>query len=91
MLKACAKAVQTVGKACWQTVGVRPQSLRISMVSPRNYSENTLFVPELSHVYAQTNPQLKSMFSYLLTNHFSTLSTQPITTTTNLKTKKGNN
>lgn len=91
MPKACAKAVQTVGKVCWSVVGVRPQNLWEQVVWHKNTAENPQFLPELSNVFAHRNPQAKSLVSYLLSLGFSPLSTQPITITTNLKTKKGNN
>lgn len=91
MLKACAKAVQIVGKACWRTVGVRPQSLWVRHQDRANSADKPVFMPVLSDVFAHRNPQTNNPLLYLFRQGFSPLSTQPITTTTNLKTKKGNN
>lgn len=91
MLSACAKAVQTVGKACWNSVNVLPQSVWIAPTNALDHAENHKFLPVFSVYYTQRNPQSRSPIFNLLRPWLSTLSTQPITTTANLKTKKGNN
>lgn len=88
MLSACVKVVQTVGKARWNAVGVYPQRLWISLNIHQDSAENPPFLPVLSDVFAHRNPQSKSSIFYLLHPWLSTLSTQPITITTNLKIKE---
>lgn len=91
MHNTCAKIVQTVGKTCWCLVGACPQSIRILFTSLTYSAENRLLLPGLSGFFTHRNPHATRPFSYLFQQWFSPLSTQPITTTTNLKTKKGNN
>lgn len=88
MHKACAKIVQTVGKAWWNSVGEFPHSLWTTYSAYKNHADNPLFIPELSYFFTQRNPHAKSAFLYLLRPWLSTLSTQPITITTILKKKE---
>lgn len=88
ILSAWGKAVNYVGFARRKNVDERPQLGVYATTRPHQHVYNHSFVPDLTDLFPQRFPQAKMTKLYLLTGLFSPLSTLPITTTTNLKSKE---
>jgi len=88
ILSAWGKAVKYVGVARRKDVDGRPQMRVYTATEPRQHVYNHSFVPDLTDLFPQRFPQAKMTKLHLLIGTFSPLSTLPITTTTNLKSKE---
>lgn len=88
ILSAWGKIVNYLGFACLKNVDVRPQVAQNSMNTAMTYVYNHSVVPVFTNLFPQFYPQAKRTQLHLLIGLFSPLSTIPITTTTNLKSKE---
>ena len=88
ILSAWGKVVNFVGSQRRKNVDGRPQMSVYTTTRPRQHVYNHSFVPDLTNLFPQFFPQAIYTQLHLLISLFSPLSTLPITTTTNLKSKE---
>lgn len=88
IVSAWGKIVQYMGFARRKSVDARPQLGVYTTTHPHLHVYNHSFVPDLTDLFPQRFPQAKITQLHLLIGLFSPLSTLPITTTTNLKSKE---
>ena len=85
ILSAWGKPVNSVRIHSLKAVDEYPQLAMNALVSVIRTVHNHMFVPFFPNVYADAFPQVNRVNFPLLMGSLSTLSTEPITTTTNLK------
>ena len=88
IFSAWGKIVKYLGFARLKNVDERPQVDQNSMITTMTYVYNHSVVPVFTNLFPQFYPQAKRTQLHLLIGLFSPLSTIPITTTTNLKSKE---
>lgn len=88
ILSAWGKIVYFMGFASRKIVDEHPQMAIYATITPRNDVYNPRFVPDFTDLFPQLFPQAIYTQLHLLKGTLSPLSTPPIITTTNLKSKE---
>jgi hypothetical protein len=88
VLKAWGKFVNNLGAACWNYVVVHPHSTSLNALTGRGGVNKSPVLPTKTPSFTHASPQRFSWNLPPLSIVFSPLSTEPITTTTNLKSKE---